>query len=260
MNKSRKVTGQKSKKRKIRLWAVILWLLLWELLSRVIGNDILLVSPAEVLSTLGTLVTQGEFWTSSLFTVTRIMGGFILALAAGTGAAVLSCVSVRFREFLEPLVRTVMAIPVASFVILVLIWISSENLSVVIAFLMVFPVIYTNMYTGIAETDVRLLEVAGLFSMSRKDRVRYIYFSQVIPYFRSACSVSLGICWKAGVAAEVIGLPEGSIGENLYNAKVFFDTPYLFAWTVVIICISILFEKIFMAAVDGVIRKTEKAL
>ncbi len=248
------------KKRKIALWAVAFWLIVWEIASISIGQEILLVSPVDVLIKIGELIFEGEFWYAIGFTLVRIIGGFLLALVLGI---VLAIVSVRYkfiRELLEPFIRTVKAIPVASFIILVLIWISSANLSVVISFLMVFPIIYTNIYEGIVQTDVKMIEMADVFKMDLKQRVRYIYCSQVIPYLQSACSISLGMCWKAGIAAEVIGMPDNSIGENLYNAKIFFDTPSLFAWTVVIICISIIFEKLFMKLISIYIEKLERAL
>lgn len=248
------------KKRKIALWAVAFWLVIWEIASISIGQEILLVSPVDVLIKIGELVLEGSFWHAIGFTLVRIIGGFLLALVLGI---VLAVVSVRYkfiRELLEPFIRTVKAIPVASFIILVLIWISSANLSVVISFLMVFPIIYTNIYEGIVQTDVKMIEMADVFKMDLKQRVRYIYCSQVIPYLQSACSISLGMCWKAGIAAEVIGMPDNSIGENLYNAKIFFDTPSLFAWTVVIICISIIFEKLFMKLISLYIEKLERAL
>ena len=100
--------------------------------------------------------------------------------------------------------------------------------------------------------DYKLIEMAKVFDMSFMKKFRYIYISQVMPYFRAACGVSLGMCWKAGIAAEIIGIPKGSIGEHLYNAKVYLNTPELFAWTVVIIFVSILFEKLFLFAIDMV--------
>ena len=248
------------KKKKMRLWAVIFWLLVWEAASVAIGQEILLVSPVDVLIRLGELVITAEFWQSVGFSIARIVSGFLLALILGTAAAALASRYKRFAELLEPFVQTIKAIPVASFVILVLIWISSANLSIVISFLMVFPIIYTNMYEGISSMDRQLLEMAGVFGMKGKERFKYIYISQVLPFFRSACSVTLGMCWKAGVAAEVIGLPEKTIGENLYEAKIFLDTPSLFAWTVVIICISVLFEKIFMGFVNKGASRIEKSL
>lgn len=248
------------KKRKIALWAVAFWLIVWEIASISIGQEILLVSPVDVLIKISQLIFEGEFWHAIGFTIVRIIGGFLLAVVLGV---VLAVVSVRYkyiRELLEPFIRTVKAIPVASFIILVLIWISSANLSIVISFLMVFPIIYTNIYEGIVQTDPKMIEMANVFKMDLKQQVRYIYCSQVLPYLQSACSISLGMCWKAGIAAEVIGMPNNSIGENLYNAKVFFDTPALFAWTVVIICISIIFEKLFMKLISMYIEKLERAL
>lgn len=248
------------KKRKIALWAVAFWLIVWEIASISIGQEILLVSPVDVLIKIKELAFEGEFWNAIGFTIVRIIGGFLLAVVLGV---VLAVVSVRYkyiRELLEPFIRTVKAIPVASFIILVLIWISSANLSIVISFLMVFPIIYTNIYEGIVQTDPKMIQMANVFKMDLKQQVRYIYCSQVLPYLQSACSISLGMCWKAGIAAEVIGMPNNSIGENLYNAKVFFDTPALFAWTVVIICISIISEKLFMKLISMYIEKLERAL
>lgn len=236
------------------------WLIVWEIASISIGQEILLVSPVDVLIKISQLVLEGKFWHAIGFTLVRIVGGFLLALVLGIALAVVSVRYKFIRELLEPFIRTVKAIPVASFIILVLIWISSANLSIVISFLMVFPIIYTNIYEGIVQTNPKMIEMANVFKMDLKQQVRYIYCSQVLPYLQSACSISLGMCWKAGIAAEVIGMPNDSIGENLYNAKVFFDTPALFAWTVVIICISIIFEKLFMKLISMYIEKLERAL
>ena len=126
-------------------------------------------------------------------------------------------------------------IPVASFIIFVLIWFSSQNLAVLISFLMVLPVIYTNVLDGIRATDPQLLEMAQVFQIPTARKIRYLYVPQVMPFFQSGCSVALGLCWKSGIAAEVIGMPQGSIGEKLQQAKVYLDTPDLFAWTLVII-------------------------
>ena len=138
------------------------------------------------------------------------------------------------------------SIPVASFVILVLIWVPSRNLSVVISFLMVTPIVYSNVLGGISSMDKKLTEMADIFAVPFPRRLRYLYLPQVAPFFRSACAVGLGLCWKAGVAAEVIGLPAGSIGEALYTAKVYFQTGDLFAWTAVILILSMLSERIVL--------------
>ena len=154
--------------------------------------------------------------------------------------------------------QTVKSIPVASFIILVLIWVSPENLSVIISLLMVFPVIYTNVRDGIRSMDRKLTEMAELFAIPISYRIRYIYASQILPFFRAGCTLALGLCWKSGIAAEVIGLPENTIGENLYNAKIYLNTPDLFAWTLVIVVISVLFERFFLWLIDLGVKRVER--
>ena len=147
---------------------------------------------------------------------------------------------------MDPLITVIKATPVASFIILCLIWIPSRNLSVFISFLMVFPVVYTNLLEGLRQTDKQLLEMADSFGAGLGKKVEFVYLSQVMPYAATACKLGLGLCWKAGIAAEVIGIPTGSIGEKLYKSKVYLETPDLFAWTIVIIFVSMTFEKIFL--------------
>ena len=226
---------------------MLFWLAVWQLVSMALSSELLLVSPVRVVARLVELAVTADFWLSVASSFLRIVGGFLLAVAAGVVLAALSARFRRVRELLAPLILAVKSIPVASFIILALIWFSSKNLAVLISFLMVLPVIYTNVLSGIRAADPQLLEMAAVFRLSPLRRVRYIYVPQVYPFFQSACGVALGLCWKSGVAAEVIGMPQGSIGERLQQAKVYLDTPDLLAWTLVIVLVSLCFEKLFLA-------------
>jgi len=230
----------------LKIFAVCFWLLFWEIMSRIIGQDIFLPSPFNVFITLFGLIQSIGFWQTILFSFTRIVLGFFLAILVGTVLAVLSFRSLILKELVMPLMKVMKATPVASFIILALIWIKARNLSVLISFLMVVPMIYTTVGQGLAAADEKLLQMAEVFRIGRLKKIRAIYIPAVIPHFISAISVGLGFCWKAGIAAEVIGFPPGSIGGQLYEAKLFLMTKELFAWTTVIIIISILFEKIVM--------------
>ncbi|MBE5968091.1 MAG: ABC transporter permease subunit [Lachnospiraceae bacterium] len=228
----------------VRIFVICFWLLFWEILYRVIDNEIFLVSPLTVASTLRKLAVQAAFWQAIGFSFLRIALGFLSAVAAGTILAVLSYKSGVVRELINPVFKVIKASPVASFIILALLWIKAGNLSVLISFLMVVPMTYTNVLQGILATDWKLLEMAHVFHLSKWKQIKAIYLPAVMPYFSSAVTVGLGFSWKAGIAAEVIGIPSGSIGERLYEAKLYLMTGELFAWTFVIIVISILFEKI----------------
>ena len=237
-------------RRLARWWGALVWLLLWQLGAMALNQKILLVSPVQVVARLWQLLPQGEFWSAVGFSFLRITLGFLLACVVGTALGVLASRFWVVRDLCAPLMATVKSIPVASFIILVLVWVPSRNLSVVISFLMVAPIVYQNVLGGISNMDHKLTEMADVFQVPFARRLRYLYLPQVAPFFRSACAVGLGLCWKAGVAAEVIGLPDGSIGERLYEAKVYLDTPDLFAWTLVIVLVSIAFEKLFLFLLD----------
>ena len=246
--------------RPVRLWAVTFWLLVWEgaslaLASTTGGQMLLLASPVQALRRLLALAGTAGFWQAVAFSSVRILRGFLLSCVL---AVVLASLAARLRwvrELLSPLVAVVKAVPVVSFIILALIFFSSENLSLLISALMVFPPVYLNVLEGIEHTDVQLLEMARVFQVPLSRQLRGIYLPAVLPYFRSAVSLGLGLCWKSGAAAEVIGLPEGSIGEALYTAKEYYQTRDLFAWTSAIVTISVLFERLFLRLVDAAVRK-----
>lgn len=235
--------------------AVLFWLLAWQALSAIVGHEILLASPASVAKRLLVLIVTKEFWQSIAFSAFRIALGFILATFAAILLSLLSSFFILVRILLSPLVQFIKATPVASIVIVVLIWVSSRNLSVIISFMMVFPVLYTNLLAGIEATSKELLEMATVFRLPLAKRFRAIYLPSVVPYFLSSSKVALGLAWKSGVAAEVIGIPVGSIGEKLYQAKLFFATADVLAWTVTIIVLSVLFEKGFTFIIERLAKR-----
>lgn len=225
---------------------ILFWLLAWQAASLAVHNSIILVGPLEVIRALWIQAAMPGFWKTIALSFGKISFGFLLAFGTGilTGGA--ACRFPLIKDFLEPLMSLIKSVPVASFVILALIWVGSKNLSVFIAFLVVFPIIYINTMAGFMSTDPKLLEMARVFHMQGGKKLFYIYRPALLPYLISGCRVALGMGWKSGVAAEVIGVPSYSIGEKLYMAKIYLSTADLFAWTLVIIAISAIFEKFFL--------------
>ena len=229
-----------------RILSVLIALSLWQIVSMVLGLGFLLPSPLTVLVSLGKLSLQPAFYQTILFSFLRIVAGFLSALILGFVLALLAGRFPIAETFLWPYVITIKSVPVASFIIISLIWLTTGQLTVFISFLMVFPLIYTNVLQGIKSADPQLVEMAHLFRVPYFRRLGYIYLPQIRPYLVSACSMALGLSWKSGVAAEVIGVVNGSIGEQLYESKIYFETGNLFAWTLVIVLISVVFEKGFL--------------
>lgn len=228
----------------VSLWAACFWLLVWEAVARWVDEPILLVSPLTAIRRLFQLLGETAFWQSIGFSLGHILLGFGLSFFFALLLSVLSYRFVWVRRLLAPLVAAMKAVPVASFVILVLLWAPSRQLSVIISLTIAFPVLYQNTLTGLLHVDPQLVEVARVFRTPFSRRLLRLYLPSAMPYLRSGASIAVGLCWKSGVAAEVIGLPSGSIGEKLYQAKVYLETPDLFCWTAVIVLLSVGCEKL----------------
>lgn len=239
--------------------AVIFALLVWQTAAVAVDQSILLVSPIDVALRLTTIWQVEGFASSIWFSFYHIAGGFLLALVSGI---LLAALSGRFKwveTALWPFMITVKTVPVASFVVICLIWLSAQNLSVFISFLIVLPVVYGNVLQGIKSEDGKMLEVAEVFRMPMLRRILYIHMPQLKPFILSACATALGMSWKAGIAAEIIGTPDGSIGKQLYYAKIYLDTDDLLCWTVIIVIVSVAFEKLFMLALRAAYRRLERS-
>ncbi|MFC2670553.1 ABC transporter permease [Lancefieldella parvula] len=243
----------------VRLGVLAFWLVIWQIVAVAINQDIVLTSPIQTIQTLFSLAQLREFWVSIGLSLLRIFVGGALAFTFGSLLAFLSFKYKLVKLLFEPLISTIKSIPVASFVILLLIWVRTPYLSISISFLMALPIIYIAVLEGLLGTDQKLIEMANVYQIHGWYRVKAIYLSQLMPSLKTATSLAMGFCWKSGIAAEVIGLPTFSIGEHLYNAKVYLDTPALFAWTLVVIVMSVLGEKIVMWLVSWAATRLEKS-
>ena len=239
-----------------RIAAAAVWLVVWQLGAAAIGQEILLVSPVSVLKRWAELAKTADFWRRIAFSSARIMAGLMCGMALGAVLGGISSRVAAVRELFRPLVGVIRAIPVASFVILALIWFGEGTLSAFIAFLICFPVFYSNVLVGLSSVDRQLTEMAYVFRLSRIRCFRYVEWPAVYPYLRAAINVSVGLAWKSGIAAEVIAIPRGSIGDRMYGAKIYLETADLLAWTLTVVLLSLAFEKAFQM----ILRALERGL
>ncbi len=238
--------------------AALFWIVVWYIIALKLDSNIILVTPIEAAKRLFKLVRLGDFWRSVLFSAARVLLGFALGLVIGTLLAVASKKLRLVRALFSPLISAMKSIPVASFTILALIWIGSKNLSVLVSFLICVPIVCGNMLEGLDNLDPKLTEMSHIFRISPWKRFVGVYLSQLLPYFRSAARLGIGLCWKSGIAAEVIGIPNHSIGEKLYQSKVYLETADLFAWTAVVILLSFICEKLFILLLNILQKRVER--
>jgi len=228
-----------------------IWLLVWQGVSMLINEEILFVSPLSVVLTLLQLVQEGEFWLSLFASVGRVFGGFVLGYAISFLLASLAHRFSFFKDLISPIISIVKATPVASFIILALMWIGNGIVPVFISMLMVIPIVWSNTLAGLENIDGELVEMAKVFKMPFFKRLRLIYFPSIFPYMLSASGSGLGLCWKAGIAAEVICRSMHSIGNQIWETKYYIQTNEMFAWTAVVVVMSVIF--------DAIIKKISKA-
>lgn len=228
---------------------ILFWIGVWEFLALAVDNSILVATPSETVRELASLLGEKRFYRTVLSSLLRIGAGF----AAGVGVGgLLAAAGSRFpllEVFLEPVMSLMKTVPVASFAVLLLIWWGPSFLAATVSFLVVLPNLYIGVLTGLKNMDRKLLEMGRVFRMPFRNRFFYLYRPGLRPYLESSLKVSLGMCWKAGVAAEVIGVPAFSLGERLYLSKVYLNTAGLFAWTAVALLVSLLFERLMLRGI-----------
>lgn len=232
-----------------QILVILFWVGVWAVAAELIDNPLLLPSPISVFARIFTLVHDTAFWNITLLSLFRMMGGIIVAVLIGVVLAFITSSSRVLNLLLEPLLTVVKVTPVASFIILFLIWIGRDTVPMVIAGMMVLPVVWTNVSTGLRNIDNSLMEMADVYQVPRPIKLKRIIVPSIMPYFLSAVQTSIGIGWKAGIAAEVLTVPKHSIGKMIFESKLYLETTDLFAWTVVVIIISLAIEKLLMASI-----------
>ena len=247
-------------KAKTPLWQTLLatafWVAVWQGLALWLGHGgLLLATPGQTVQALVQLVPMAEFWRRIAFSALRILTGFLLAMVCGLALGAVGARWHWFEVLVSPVMQLIRAMPVASFVILALLWVSGKNLSIVVSFTHVLPVIYAGTLGGIADTDPQLVEMARVYRLPLIRRLRYIWLPGVFPSFCESCIAAMGMCWKSGVSAEVIGLPDHSVGDALYRAKITLSTPEVFAWTLVIVLLSAALSSLAAAALREIKRR-----
>ena len=226
------------------------WIGIWELLALYVNQVLLIPAPHTVAVTLFQLVQTADFWRAVALSLLRIMAGFAVGVVVGTLLAFATHRYAFAASLLHPVRHGIRAIPVASFIILALVWLPTNSLPAFIAFLMVLPIMWSGVEQGLQQIEPRLLDMAQVFKLGYSKTLFQVRIPAILPHFRTAFVNSLGLAWKSGIAAEVICRPEDSIGRMLQEAKIYLETPEVFAWTTVVILLSLSIEKLLTFAVN----------
>lgn len=223
---------------------MLLWLLVWEAAALLIDQPLILPGPVEAISCLGELMCDATVWSKLLVSGARIMGGLLAAYAVALALASVSHRHFIARELVRPPLLVFKAAPVVCVVVLLLIWLGAANVSIAAVFLMALPAIYFSALEGLDHASAPMAELMEVHGVSGVRRVLAYSWPELLPYLCATSKAIVGMSWKAGVAAELIGMPAGTIGERIYQAKLLLETGDLFAWTFIVIACASLCERV----------------
>ena len=229
---------------KSKLLIILFWVLVWEILSLIINQEIYLPSPHAAFSSLINLLYKKDTYTTILYSTFRTLTGFFLSCLFGIFLGIVCGIHKLVYNLFYPFIVIIRTIPVMSIIIIAIMWFKDTNVPIFVAFLMCFPIIWTNTVSGIHSTDIRLLQMCKVYKVKKLRVIKSIYFNSSLPYIKAGMISALGLGWKVTSAAEVLSLPKYSIGRFLYDSKVYLEIPDLFAWTIIIISLSFLFENL----------------
>lgn len=218
------------------------WVGVWQVVHLIIGRDIYVPSAFVVFDRLLDLVQTREFWEIVYASMVRVLIGVMISFLLGVSFGIIAGLNKWVYALFNPLMVVIKSTPVISIIIVALVWFTSSNVPVFISFLMCFPIIWTNTVTGIQNVDQKLLQMAKVYQVHRRDVILKIYFPSLTPFMNAAMITALGLAWKVSVAAEVLSHPRKAIGSELYTSKAYLDSPTLFAWTLVVVMLSLIFE------------------
>ncbi len=234
--------------------ALLLWFVIWQAVAVNIGIELILPTPKATFTKLFELIQTKAFASAVLASMRRVLSGFAIGALAGALVGAVSFFLPFAETFFSPLLKTVRATPVSSFILLVVLWMKTDRVPIFIAFLMVLPIVSQNVLTGLKNTSQSLTEASKMYGLSFPKRLRVLYIPTALPYFGASCSTALGLAWKAGIAAEVLCVCRNSIGEKLYESRLYFESAELLAWTVGVIALSILLECVGSLVIWGIKR------
>ena len=222
----------------MKLAAIFFWLLIWHIISVTVDMQILLPSPISVFEKLVELASTEKYWISVALSFSKIILGIVSGTVIALVFAILTAKVNIFNHLLSLPLNVIKSTPVASFIIMALVWVKSANLAAFVTAVMVIPIVWSNMHEGISTVDKKLVEVGKCYNFTQKKFINYIYLPHLRPFFISSLTSAAGLGWKAGIAAEVIASPKNAIGAYLNDAKVYLETEEMFAWTITIIVLS----------------------
>jgi NitT/TauT family transport system permease protein len=216
--------------------------LVWFIVAKVVDIELIIPSIKNTFIDLGKILLTKVFYQSVLGTLYRTVISFLIALICALVLALLSMFLPFIYKLLAPIVTIIRAIPTMSIILLTIIWLEPENSPLLVAFFIIFPIMYGSIYTAITSVDTDLIEMSKAYKVSKKDKILSLYLPNIAPSFFDITKSSISLNVKIVISAEVLAQTKLSMGVMMQIAKSQLNTANLLAWTITAIVLSYLLE------------------
>jgi NitT/TauT family transport system permease protein len=229
--------------------SVLVILAAWVFVSKLINAELILPSPFEVFSSMGSLVKTKAFWQAFTHTFLRVIISFTITVVLGTALGITAGFSKFLRDFFELPLAVIRATPVVAFILIALFWFKSGTVPVFVSVLMTLPIMTTAVANGFSKADEKLMGMAKVFCLTRSQIFKYIQFPSLVPFLLNGMVSSFGLTWKVVAAGEVLSLPKYAAGTMLQKAQVHLETSTVIAVAIILVLVSFILEQVFMSLV-----------
>ena len=220
---------------------------IWIFLARIIDNELIVPTIKTTFISMAEIIKDPGFFNIVIYTILRTLLGFLISLILAINLGVLSSVSKMVHSLMEPILKLLNSIPTIAIILLALIWLNNEFVPMFVGFLMVFPILFETVLKSILNIDKDIIQMAYLYKVSKMGIIKNIYIPNILYNLTGIFNSALGINLKMVIGGEVLSQPKYAIGSSLQLERIYLNTPGVFAWIIIIILISIIFDYIIKA-------------
>jgi len=219
------------------LWAAAgigLFVLIWTLIARRLGNPVLLPTPAAVLEGFYQLLVDGYLVQDVLASLKRVFAGFLIAAAIGVPLAMLLAYFLPLRRLVLPLVTLLRPIPPIAWIPIAILWFGiGDKPSFFITAIAAFFPIFLNSFFGGTSVEEQHLNAARSLGAKKMSLLVRILFPSALPMIWTGLKIGLGQSWMAVVTAELIAAQSG-LGYMIQTSRLNLETSYVLVGMVTI--------------------------
>lgn len=233
-----------------KILILLFWIVIWAAIAAIIANNIVLAGPIDVITSLCQMAFSISFWVTIGLSLLRITIGFLIASFIGCGIAFLSYKFKLFHDFINPLIQLMKSAPIVCFIVLLLLWVGTNFVDIITIIITVTPVYFFAIYEACQNRDINIINMLKVYKVNGPTSWRIFEWPNALPYFNQATKTGIGLAWKSGVTAQMIGAVRYTIGEGVFNSKLYLDSAQLLVWMFIVILLGWVCEKIIILLIN----------